>query len=184
MVNGKKIIIVISNYHLTLARSYITIIVIMSLAFCQVTHSLLCSKYFYLENPCNNRCTLRDIYRLHVYVQAGADLGFLAGGDTNPPWSGEGQHTILQNFPKNCMKLRTFFVIVIWLMQNCVSKVYINIYQLQTEFTYIPSINSLLIVSKKLCLINKKLKLEHPYWHTLTKIVRQGEKYMIYLFVF
>ena len=38
---------------------------------------------------------------------AGADPGFPVGGGANPP--GGRQHTILQNFPKNCTKLRTFW---------------------------------------------------------------------------
>ena len=36
-----------------------------------------------------------------------ADPGFSRGGDANSPGGG-GQHTILPNFPKNCMKLKEF----------------------------------------------------------------------------
>ena len=35
-----------------------------------------------------------------------ADPGFPRGGGINPPWCC--QHTILPNFPKNCMKLKEF----------------------------------------------------------------------------
>ena len=38
---------------------------------------------------------------------SGADPGFPVGGGVNPP--GGHQHTILPNFPKNCMKLRNFW---------------------------------------------------------------------------
>ena len=36
-----------------------------------------------------------------------ADLGFPLGGGANSPGGGR-QHTILPNFPKNCMKLKEF----------------------------------------------------------------------------
>ena len=37
-----------------------------------------------------------------------ADLGFPRGGGANSPGGGGRQHTILPNFPKNCMKLKEF----------------------------------------------------------------------------
>ena len=37
-----------------------------------------------------------------------ADLGFPRGGGVNSPGGGGRQHTILPNFPKNCMKLKEF----------------------------------------------------------------------------
>ena len=37
-------------------------------------------------------------------LESGADPGFPVGGGANP--RGGRQHTILPNFPKNCMKLR------------------------------------------------------------------------------
>ena len=40
---------------------------------------------------------------------SGADKGFPVGGGTDPP--GGRQHTILSNFPKNCMKLRKFWAV-------------------------------------------------------------------------
>ena len=40
------------------------------------------------------------------YQQAVADPGFPKGGGTNPP--GGHQHTIVANFPKNCMKSKEF----------------------------------------------------------------------------
>ena len=39
----------------------------------------------------------------------GADPGFPVGGGTDP--IGGGQHTILSNVPKNCMKLRKFWAV-------------------------------------------------------------------------
>ena len=45
-----------------------------------------------------------------VGSRAGADSGFPVGGGADP--RGEGcQHTILSNFPKNCMKSRTFWAV-------------------------------------------------------------------------
>ena len=40
-------------------------------------------------------------------TSAVADLGFPRGGGTNSRGGGR-QHTILPNFPKNCMKLKEF----------------------------------------------------------------------------
>ena len=38
-----------------------------------------------------------------------ADRGFLRGEGANPAgWGGGRQHTILPNFPKNCLKLKEF----------------------------------------------------------------------------
>ena len=37
-----------------------------------------------------------------------ADPGFPRGGGANSPGGGGRQHTILPNFPKNCMKLKEF----------------------------------------------------------------------------
>ena len=43
---------------------------------------------------------------------AGADPGFPVGGGANLPMGVGGQHMILPNFPKNCMKLRTFWAVL------------------------------------------------------------------------
>ena len=40
----------------------------------------------------------------------GADLGFPIGGGADPPGGGR-QHTILSNFPENCMKSRKFWAL-------------------------------------------------------------------------
>ena len=42
-------------------------------------------------------------------LTTGADPGFPVGRGANPPLRGR-QHMILPNFPKNCMKLRIFWV--------------------------------------------------------------------------
>ena len=41
-------------------------------------------------------------------TNSAADPGFPRGGGANSPWGGGRQHTILSNFPKNCMKLNEF----------------------------------------------------------------------------
>ena len=45
-----------------------------------------------------------------MFSEAGADPGFPVGGGADPQGSGR-QHTILSNFPKNCMKLRKFWAV-------------------------------------------------------------------------
>ena len=46
------------------------------------------------------------IYCINCHQLTGADPGFPVGGGANCP--GGRQHTILPNFPKNCMKLKEF----------------------------------------------------------------------------
>ena len=46
----------------------------------------------------------------NVSIYTGEDPGFPVGGGADPP-SGGRQHTILSNFPKNCMKSRKFWTI-------------------------------------------------------------------------
>ena len=50
-----------------------------------------------------------QIYGVSLSDQAGTDPGFPVGGDANPS-GGRRQHTILPDFPKNCMKLRKFWL--------------------------------------------------------------------------
>ena len=47
------------------------------------------------------------IYLSPLTINLTADSGFLVGGGADP--LGGCQHTILSNFPKNCMKLRKFW---------------------------------------------------------------------------
>ena len=50
-------------------------------------------------------------FQLHNYnALSGADSGFPVGWDANPPGGGANLR-FCQNFPKNCMKLQTFWAI-------------------------------------------------------------------------
>ena len=72
----------------------------------QDTHPL---QYWHLVAATPTRTVGKRAVRslLECFLVTGADPGFPVGGGANP--LGGRQHTILPNFPKNCMKLRKFW---------------------------------------------------------------------------
>ena len=68
------------------------------------TYYLITETLWYQAQSC------KKVWNEYYVAQAhtpGEDPGFPVEGDANPP--GGCQHTILPNFPKNCMKLRKFW---------------------------------------------------------------------------